>query len=277
MSEKCQSPKIPATAFHYRNIQNKPSTLLKAIKIISERNSKFNNSLQILQSKHFEPKIQSSKNYTISFKDFVKNKNPEFQCLICYQNFPINEGFKCSSILNSVNVLKHLICVTCLKGYAHNSCFEGIVGYGGLGLKCVEPDCNNVILLSEFEKYINEEDYLPLQNRLQEQCIIDAGLADLVTCSECGLKSCVDNLLTFFTCNCGRKQCRNCPRIYDEIHEGKICQEMDFRELPTNSFCNLNELGHGRCEECGKTCRNTEIPEELDEIALQEIQNQFNQ
>lgn len=37
------------------------------------------------------------------------------------------------------------------------------------------------ILSAEFEKYLDDGDYAPLKTRLQEQCLLDAGLADLVT------------------------------------------------------------------------------------------------
>uniref|UniRef100_A0AC34GSJ0 RING-type domain-containing protein n=1 Tax=Panagrolaimus sp. ES5 TaxID=591445 RepID=A0AC34GSJ0_9BILA len=184
-------------------------------------------------------------NLTSILIDIVKPVIPPprkaFDCLICYTKFFEDEGaLSCSpppELENGdENAVKHLICITCIRGYAHNSIFDGQVAHGGSGLKCVTGECDNVLLLSDFEHYLSDEDYIPLKTRLQEQCLLDAGLADLVTCPECSYKIIVEESLIFYTCNCGRIQCRNCPRIYDEQHQSRSCEQMAQLELQQASM-----------------------------------------
>uniref|UniRef100_A0AC35FTP5 RING-type domain-containing protein n=1 Tax=Panagrolaimus sp. PS1159 TaxID=55785 RepID=A0AC35FTP5_9BILA len=213
-----------------------------------------------------------------------------FECLICYTKYYEDEGaLACSPPPGGLenakeeDAEKHLICVTCIRGYAHNSIFDGPVAYGGIGLRCVTDKCENVLLLSDFEHYLSDEDYVPLKTRLQDQCLLDAGLADLVTCPECAYKVIVEQSLTFYTCNCGRIQCRNCPRLYDAQHQNRTCQQMEELErqqasLPNINYnhfcnCNTNRRTHGPCGTCGKSCRNNEAVEELDQQAMNRLRN----
>uniref|UniRef100_A0A914XWZ4 RING-type domain-containing protein n=1 Tax=Panagrolaimus superbus TaxID=310955 RepID=A0A914XWZ4_9BILA len=223
-------------------------------------------------------------NLTNILIDIVKPVIPPprkaFDCLICYTKFYEDEGaLACSAPpeleTSNENAVKHLICVTCIRGYAHNSIFDGQVAHGGSGLKCVTGECENVLLLSDFEHYLADEDYIPLKTRLQEQCLLDAGLADLVTCPECSYKIIVEESLIFYTCNCGRIQCRNCPRIYDEQHQNKTCEQMAQLELQQASMrriepqmseimirkchrCNLNFVKSHGCNKMTCRCKATQ-------------------
>ena len=73
--------------------------------------------------------------------------------------------------------------------------------------------------------------YNALIVRLQDEAIIAANLEDLVTCPQCYAKRCVDRDVNFYDCSCGRRQCRNCPRLYDERHERHTCSELDELDI----------------------------------------------
>ena len=76
--------------------------------------------------------------------------------------------------------------------------------------------------------------------RMQRKSLMDAGLNDISICSGCGTEASADPDFYFFICPCGRKQCRNCPRIYDEDHVGVPCSELDQIE-PQNLEVRLSD------------------------------------
>uniref|UniRef100_A0A914PF58 RING-type domain-containing protein n=1 Tax=Panagrolaimus davidi TaxID=227884 RepID=A0A914PF58_9BILA len=153
---------------------------------------------------------------------------PKFTCAICFAEFLIEAGMvTCDKQL-------HSICVECFQTYSHTS-ITGQVAYGGIGLRCVDMQCDSAILLSSFGFYVLEADYKPLVRRLQLQCIIDADMNDLVKCSQCDFKLSVDPTLAYFKCICGRFQCRTCARPYNQKHKGKTCAQMNEDEAKENS------------------------------------------
>uniref|UniRef100_A0A914YNZ5 RING-type domain-containing protein n=1 Tax=Panagrolaimus superbus TaxID=310955 RepID=A0A914YNZ5_9BILA len=91
--------------------------------------------------------------------------------------------------------------------------------------------------------------------RLQQQCIIDANLEDLVTCHECGYKVCVPKNNQYYICECGKKNCRKCPRLFDHKHFGKTCQQMDQEEannvILRNLESKISEVVIRKCQKCG--------------------------
>uniref|UniRef100_A0AC35F661 RING-type domain-containing protein n=1 Tax=Panagrolaimus sp. PS1159 TaxID=55785 RepID=A0AC35F661_9BILA len=163
----------------------------------------------------------------------VPNNQSVFECGICFEVFKIDDGcIKCEKnpFVEITSNLTHSICIDCMRGYAHSAITDIQVANGGLGLKCIDAECTNVFLLTSFEFYLSDDDFLPLKLRLQEQCLADASLEDLVTCSDCGLRVCAPPFSTFYICERGRRQCRFCPRLYDAVHEDKTCEEMNEEE-----------------------------------------------
>lgn len=126
---------------------------------------------------------------------------PFFQCVACFERMYIDDGCVACSSVSAIPPralsTSHSLCITCIRNYAHSAITEIPVAHGGLGLQCASNGCKNVILLckffsplypqkpeeilADFEFYLGDEDYLPLKLRLQEQCLADAGLNDLVT------------------------------------------------------------------------------------------------
>uniref|UniRef100_A0A914PAX9 RING-type domain-containing protein n=1 Tax=Panagrolaimus davidi TaxID=227884 RepID=A0A914PAX9_9BILA len=183
---------------------------------------------------------------------------PSFECEVCFETFFINDGCLLCESPSSSSIekeeSKHKICVDCIRGFAHSAITESSVAFGGLGLPCIEPECNNIFPLTSFEIYLCDEDYMPLKLRLQEQCLADAGFEDLVTCPKCGFKACVPFTESFYNCPCGRQQCRYCPRLFDDKHFDKTCKELDDEEVQQNSERKLepklSEAVIRRCHKC---------------------------
>ena len=86
--------------------------------------------------------------------------------------------------------------------------------------------------------------------RLQDEAIIAANLDDLVTCPECCAKLCIDKNVKFYKCSCGRQQCRNCPRLYDEKHKDVPCSEVDKSNIQNELEPKLAEIAIRVCHKC---------------------------
>uniref|UniRef100_A0AC35GBW8 RING-type domain-containing protein n=1 Tax=Panagrolaimus sp. PS1159 TaxID=55785 RepID=A0AC35GBW8_9BILA len=186
----------------------------------------------------------------------------EFECPLCCGIYDIvNNGsvtcipFKADSKVELSTKNLHTICVNCIKEYSH-SAITGRVAPGGLGLNCVVDKCPNIFLIPSFEKYLDDEIRKPFLERLQEQCVLDTDLKDLVTCPECGYKVCVPHTDTFYDCECGRRQCRNCPKLYDAKHFGKTCKQLAEEEARNASSqkpeTKMSEIVIRKCYKCGK-------------------------
>uniref|UniRef100_A0A914QWP0 RING-type domain-containing protein n=1 Tax=Panagrolaimus davidi TaxID=227884 RepID=A0A914QWP0_9BILA len=167
-----------------------------------------------------DAKIQLQRILTCNSVSFDEGGS-EFECPLCCGIYDIvNDGsvtcmpFKADSKVEFSGKNHHTICVNCIKEYSH-SAITGRVAHGGL---------------ASFEKYLDDEIRKPFLERLQEQCVLDTGLKDLVTCPECGYKVCVPHTDTFYDCECGRRQCRNCPKLYDAKHFGKTCKQLAEEE-----------------------------------------------
>jgi rRNA processing protein Krr1/Pno1 len=216
---------------------------------------KANEPMPKTKSKNFiKSEIPNEKNETIEVRF-----RPTFECGICFEKVYIKEGcVNCEANVNTpiLGSDVHSICVECIRGYAHTAINDIPVAFGGTGLQCSSPECKNIFALSSFELYLSDEDYLPLKLRLQEQCLADASLEDLVTCPGCGLKFCAPTNTEFFRCICGRVQCKSCPRLFNAEHFGKTCQQLD-KEEETKQISSqkleskISEAVIRKCHKCG--------------------------
>ena len=89
-----------------------------------------------------------------------------------------------------------------------------------------------------------------MAERLQHEAIIAADMDDLVTCPGCQMKLCVDPDAYFYDCPCGRRQCRNCVRPYDETHEHVSCSELDEQDKQKELEPKLSEIAVRVCHKC---------------------------
>uniref|UniRef100_A0A914YR57 RING-type domain-containing protein n=1 Tax=Panagrolaimus superbus TaxID=310955 RepID=A0A914YR57_9BILA len=184
---------------------------------------------------------------------------PTFECGICFESFKIEEGcISCEVNAFTLEPTKeiHTVCIHCMRGYAHSAVNDIPVAFGGTGLQCASPECKNIFTLPTFEFYLSDEDYLPLKLRLQEQCLADASLEDLVICPGCGFKFCALTMTEYYRCVCGRVQCKFCPRLYNAEHIGKTCQLLDKEEEAKSVSsqkleAKISEAVIRKCYKCG--------------------------
>uniref|UniRef100_A0A914Y199 RING-type domain-containing protein n=1 Tax=Panagrolaimus superbus TaxID=310955 RepID=A0A914Y199_9BILA len=202
--------------------------------------------------RRFESKSRDSVGSPPTSPGFGKSLN--FQCVICFESYPSQEGFiVCKPFEAAVTSPRdpHKLCIDCIRGHCHAAIDDMALAPGGIGLRCPDPNCKNVLHFADFKFYLGPEDHERLEKRMQHESVTSASLSDLVTCSSCSLQSCVDDVYYYFTCQCGRIQCRNCPRTFDEKHEGKTCEELDEEEKDSNKLeSKLSEIVVRICHRC---------------------------
>ncbi|KAE9547243.1 hypothetical protein FO519_009544, partial [Halicephalobus sp. NKZ332] len=176
----------------------------------------------------------------------------EFECSICFTAYSTDDEVIYCSYFNGESNLKevHATCLDCIKGLAKAAITDAPVAKGGIGLPCPAYKCENVLLRNNFESHLDYEINVALSRRLQEEAIIAAEMDDLVTCPGCHMKFCVDSNLKFYDCHCGRRQCRNCPRVYDENHENVSCLELDELDRQNKLEPKLSEIVVRVCHRC---------------------------
>jgi TRIAD3 protein (E3 ubiquitin-protein ligase RNF216) len=181
-------------------------------------------------------------------------KMPNFKCVICFETYSSLEGFiVCKPFESGITSPRepHKLCIDCIRGHSHAAVEDMTLAPGGIGLRCPDPSCKNVLHFADFKFYLSPEVHGRLEKRMQHESVTSASLSDLVTCSSCSLQACVDDVYYFFTCECGRTQCRNCPRLYDEKHEGKACEELNEEENENNKMeSKLSEIVVRVCHRC---------------------------
>ncbi|KAE9549217.1 hypothetical protein FO519_007578 [Halicephalobus sp. NKZ332] len=176
----------------------------------------------------------------------------KFECPICFTSYSFDEGVVCCSPFNERGELKeiHGICVDCIRGFAKSATEDARIARGGVGLPCPVPECGNVLFRNSFEFYLDPDIHMALIERLQHEAIIAAEMDDLVTCPGCQVQLCADRSWTFYDCSCGTRQCRNCPRIYDENHHGIPCSELDELDKQKALEPKLSEITVRVCHRC---------------------------
>uniref|UniRef100_A0AC34Q0D8 Uncharacterized protein n=1 Tax=Panagrolaimus sp. JU765 TaxID=591449 RepID=A0AC34Q0D8_9BILA len=83
--------------------------------------------------------------------------------------------------------------------------------------------------MSEFEDYLDEKVRRVLMSRMQRESILAANMDDLVICPDCSAMNIVDPCEIYYDCVCGRRRCRNCPRIYDKVHARSTCEKLRIK------------------------------------------------
>uniref|UniRef100_A0AC34FNZ0 RING-type domain-containing protein n=1 Tax=Panagrolaimus sp. ES5 TaxID=591445 RepID=A0AC34FNZ0_9BILA len=217
---------------------------------------------QINDAKRLICQIHNKNNSNVSKSRSSQHGSKEFECGACFEKFYGN-GRVVECVLKSTSGQcmdqskdSHFICIPCIQSYANAAMNDIPVAFGGIGLNCTSPDCENVFLISSFDKYLKVAVNKQLKQRLQQQCIADAGLEDLVTCSQCGAIACVSPSATYYICTCRIRQCRNCPRIYDSEHFGKTCEKLDEEKEKQMSSTRrmeskISEAVIRKCFKCG--------------------------
>ena len=102
-------------------------------------------------------KNSKSSTHTISLKDNREStENSEvkkIKCVVCFETFNVLDGFvTCQPAEAGPETLEgpHHVCVDCIRGQSHAASEDITLPPGGIGLRCPDPDCGNVLRFSKF-------------------------------------------------------------------------------------------------------------------------------
>ena len=78
----------------------------------------------------------------------------KFDCPICLESYPVTDGcILCSSFNNRGNPRKvHRVCINCIKGLAKSAIENNQIAEGGIGLRCSDLECPNIIPISKYHR-----------------------------------------------------------------------------------------------------------------------------
>lgn len=204
-------------------------------------------------------------------------KVEEFECIVCTGNFLITRAVCCNSnqigapgnqeiinlavastskTVNSCSKEMHRFCIECLIGHARAATQEMPLAKGGIGLRCMAPDCPNPILFSECRFYIPPNVRRQLNARIIEENLGAANLPNLERCNQCNFAIIIeagpDQFRVFSCLKCNAQYCRQCKRPWNDLHMGRPCTDiLSEKEEQQRLFQNrMSEAIIRRCQRC---------------------------
>ena len=149
-----------------------------------------------------------------------------FSCCICTENYYTNTPHvQCNSVFTGKGDEIHKLCKLCLI----QTTAPEIVNLDeqGRGIKCPSDYCDNVLLMSEVQKLMDEGPKEQLHERIGVLSIAAANIPDCYKCPNCGFVMIVEDTKPSYECfQCSRQNCKHCDREYIGDHKGRTCQEL---------------------------------------------------
>uniref|UniRef100_A0AC34RT83 IBR domain-containing protein n=1 Tax=Panagrolaimus sp. JU765 TaxID=591449 RepID=A0AC34RT83_9BILA len=126
-------------------------------------------------------------------------------------------------------VAVHMFCADCVRNLANAACVDTPLSKGAIGLRCMDTNCDNTLLLSDFRKFLPSDCLARLEERMQHETLIKAKIKNLERCLKCNYGQIMKtkpsqrrNLK--FTCHeCGESHCRLCKNPWKKLHAGRTC------------------------------------------------------
>ncbi|PAV89572.1 hypothetical protein WR25_01789 [Diploscapter pachys] len=132
--------------------------------------------IQLLGSLLLQPTQESSNGN--EFPQDYETEVSEFECQVCFNTLHIANGVYCVNLHEDQFVHdfdgitrsdNHRVCDDCLREMAKAATEDGAIANGGVGLKCVDPNCPGVILYAHVSPRLLDDDVRKrLHKRLQQ-------------------------------------------------------------------------------------------------------------
>ncbi|XP_033734430.1 uncharacterized protein LOC117323354 isoform X2 [Pecten maximus] len=142
------------------------------------------------------------------------------ECGCCYGEVPFENMIQCYE--------GHLFCEDCLQRYAK----EAVFGAGKADLKCMTEGCDASYPVAQLNKALPSNILSKYEDRVQEENLNLADLADLVRCPQCDFAAVLDPGYPVFQCAnpaCRKETCRHCQEPWAD-HIGKTCEQVEKKD-----------------------------------------------
>ncbi|GMT01892.1 hypothetical protein PENTCL1PPCAC_24066 [Pristionchus entomophagus] len=187
-----------------------------------------------------------------------------FTCTVCYEEFRSHLAVSCVvGPTASTDEETHSFCADCVRGYAGAALSSNVIVPSGIGIKCMQPRCTNILMRAHIEQVLDERTLAALDPHFADEAIIAAGL-QAEKCQRCPFAAIIvepPEQHPVFACRrdtCRHQYCRLCGRVWDKNHEGKTCKELDPEFIVLKMAEKLNEMLIHRCPRCNKAFEKIE-------------------
>ncbi|KAE9550968.1 hypothetical protein FO519_005829 [Halicephalobus sp. NKZ332] len=148
----------------------------------------------------------------------------------------VNVGYQAikAPVESRKNQLFHRFCADCVRGLAKTACDDAPLAKGAVGLRCMDTDCDHVLLLSDFRKFLPSEILDRLEERMQHEALISARIKNLERCMKCNYgqimkKKPSKKTNRKFVCQaCSATHCRLCKSPWKTLHAGRTCWQFKW-------------------------------------------------
>uniref|UniRef100_A0AC35EZA3 RING-type domain-containing protein n=1 Tax=Panagrolaimus sp. PS1159 TaxID=55785 RepID=A0AC35EZA3_9BILA len=187
------------------------------------------------------------------FRRFEVLPKVELTCGTCFDGLDLDDPISC----NGTTSTKHFFCHKCIREQAKAVTEFAPMADSGSGFKCMEYDCENVILLSEIKQFIPRKVRKQLDDRILEESLGSCGIK-LERCRSCNFAiemNVPTKVNKVFNClKCHKNWCRICENEWDDEHFGINCREY-LKKKGENARKRalekkINEAIVRKCEKC---------------------------
>ncbi|KAL6052942.1 RBR-type E3 ubiquitin transferase [Balamuthia mandrillaris] len=189
---------------------------------------------------------------TVSLEAVIVNKEDEFECLVCMDDFKAADSFALPC--------EHRYCASCWRSFLELKIKEGA---GCLSTKCMAPECEYAVHDAAFAKIVSPEAYKTYSTFLIKSFVEDNSLVKWCPAPGC---SCCIRLTAQrhnipVQCLCGFSFCAECCSYGIGDHSPATCvQVKQWEELKQHLQAELSWLlrNINKCPQCSQSlCTNS--------------------
>ncbi|GMR55069.1 hypothetical protein PMAYCL1PPCAC_25264 [Pristionchus mayeri] len=184
-----------------------------------------------------------------------------FTCIVCYEEYRTHLAVSCvvhrSGEKTEAAGETHSFCAECVRGQAKAALEQNVIVFSGIGIKCMQPGCANILMRAHIEQVLDAATLASLDPHFADEAIIAAGL-QAEKCQRCAFAAILvepPEQQPVFACRretCRHSYCRLCGRVWDERHKGKSCDELDPELMQRKMAAKLDEMLIHKCPRCAK-------------------------
>ncbi|KAF8368298.1 hypothetical protein PRIPAC_86127, partial [Pristionchus pacificus] len=184
-----------------------------------------------------------------------------FTCSVCFEEYRTHLAVSCVVQRKEDTVDEepetHSFCAECVQGHAKAALEQNVIVRSGIGIKCMEQRCANILMRAHIEQVLDAATLAALDPEFANEAILAAGL-QAEKCQRCAFAAIIvepPEQHPVFACRretCRHQYCRMCGRVWDARHESKTCDELDPELMQRRMAERLDEMLIHKCPRCAK-------------------------
>ncbi|GMT29352.1 hypothetical protein PFISCL1PPCAC_20649, partial [Pristionchus fissidentatus] len=100
-----------------------------------------------------------------------------FECAVCFDSFTSALAISCTPTVHSRRkAASHSFCADCVKGHAAAAVDQNVIVPSGIGLKCMQPVCENVLIRAHVEQVLDGRTLAALDPHYAHEALTAAGV-----------------------------------------------------------------------------------------------------